>query len=115
MRSSIPLCVDLDGTLLKTDVMWEGILVILHYRRRYLWQLPWWLLQGKSYLKAKVSAVAPLKPEVLPYRAEVLTYIKQAREQARSIVLVTAAHHRIATAVAAYLQLFDEVIASDDT
>ncbi len=48
-----------------------------------------------------------------PLNAEVLAFVQDAKRQGRKIILATAADQRIATAVQARLNLFDEILASD--
>ena len=46
-----PLCVDLDGTLIRTDLLWESLLALLKQRPLSIFQLPFWLLKGRAYFK----------------------------------------------------------------
>jgi 4-hydroxybenzoate polyprenyltransferase/phosphoserine phosphatase len=112
----VPLCVDLDGTLIKTDVFYEGVLALARREVSQLARLPLWLKKGGvAGLKKQVAEKAGLGAEELPYRAEVVDYIKQAKAQGRPIILVTAASERMARAAVAQLRLFDEVMASSAT
>jgi len=108
-----PLCVDLDGTLLSTDTLAESLLHAVRRDIRTILRLPIWLFRGKAHLKRQLAGQTPLNPEDLPYRQELLQYIRHQRETGRRIVLVTAADESIARAVAAHLGLFDEVLASN--
>ncbi len=110
-----PLCVDLDGTLIAGDLLWEALLALLRQRPWWLLLLPVWLLRGKSHLKEQLACRVHLAVEALPYRPEVLDLIRRAKAAGRRIVLATASNYRFAMAVADYLQLFDEVLASDST
>ena len=109
----VPLCVDLDGTLIRVDLLWESLIALLRKRPASILQLPGWLLRGKAFFKSRIAAEVDLDCSVLPYREAVLEYIRAARNQGRTIVLVTAANERLAREVADHLKLFDEVIASD--
>ena len=51
MQAKPPLCVDLDGTLIKTDLLWESLLVLLKQNPLLVVLLPLWLIKGKAYLK----------------------------------------------------------------
>jgi 4-hydroxybenzoate polyprenyltransferase/phosphoserine phosphatase len=113
-KAPVPvLCVDLDGTLIRGDLLWEGILVLLKSRPWTLLWLPFWLLSGTANLKRQLAARTQLNPARLPYRAEVLDLLRREREGGRKIVLVTAADREVAETVAQHLALFDEVYASD--
>ena len=105
-----PLCVDLDGTLIRTDVLQEGLIVLLG--RMHLSLLVTALTGNEAALKARVAARAPLDPALLPYNQAMLDYIRAERATGRRIVLATAASEVVAASVAEHLGLFDEVIAS---
>jgi HAD superfamily hydrolase (TIGR01549 family) len=108
-----PLCVDLDGTLVATDLLWETVLEMLRSRPHDALRLPLWLLGGRAQFKRRITDLIDFDVALLPYRAEVLDFLREQKEAGRRIVLVTAADERVARAVAQYLRLFDEVIASD--
>ena len=107
------LCVDLDGTLIRGNVLWECVLVLLKSRPITLLLLPFWLLAGRASLKRHLAARTHLNPARLPYREQVLELIQQEKATGRRVALVTAADRELAEAIASYLGLFDEVHASD--
>jgi len=109
---SLPLCVDLDGTLLRTDVLHEQLLVAATHWS-LLRHLPGWKRQGIARLKQELAAAVPLDVATLPYDPAVVDYLRQQRAQGRRLVLATAADRQVAEAISAHLGLFDEVIASD--
>ena len=110
--NDIPLVVDLDGTLLRSDLLLEtGLQFIAH--RPYRLDLPMrWLMQGKPVLKHNLAHNTEIDIEHLPYNQTVLNYIKQAKQENRKIVLATASHRLLADKVAAHLNVFDEVLAN---
>ncbi len=110
---SAAVVVDLDGTLVKTDLLLECFLVLLKKTPYLVFCLPFWLLKGKAYLKQKIAGRVSLDAGTLPFREDVLDYLKAQRAAGRSIVLATAADVRIARQVADHLKLFDLVLASD--
>ena len=110
---SAPLCVDLDGTLVKTDLLWESALRLLAHNPLYLFLLPVWLLSGKAFLKEEIARRVFLEPSLLPYNREFLNYLCQEHAAGRRLILVTASNQRLAESVANYLGVFKEVIASD--
>lgn len=107
------LCVDLDGTLLATDLLWESLLALLKRRPWSLVLLPGWLLKGKAYLKHQIAQRVELNPGSLPYRKDVLDFVKRENGSGREIVLATASDGKFARSVAGYLGLFSGVLASD--
>jgi 4-hydroxybenzoate polyprenyltransferase/phosphoserine phosphatase len=113
--SSFPLVVDLDGTLIRTDMLHESVLKILRDNPLYVLFMPYWLSQGKAVLKRKISNLTDFDPSLLPYNQELLNWLKQQRIQGRKLILCTATDHAIAQIIADYLGIFDETMASDGT
>jgi 4-hydroxybenzoate polyprenyltransferase/phosphoserine phosphatase len=111
----IPLCVDLDGTLIRTDTLHEALLLLAKGSPRALPALPLWLAGGKAKLKHLVAERVELHSASLPYCEDVLALIAEARERRRPIVLVTAAPARVANAIARSLGVFDDVLTSDES
>lgn len=108
-----PLAVDLDGTLLRSDLMWEGLARVVLRRP---WRLPaigLALLGGRAAFKARVAAAVELDPAGLPWREDLLDWVRAERRRGRRIVLATAADRVIAERIAAHLDAFDEVLASE--
>lgn len=111
---AIPLCVDLDGTLVAGDRLAEGALEFIKRHPFGALFLPAWLLRGRAYLKAKVASATPVDARHLPYNQDILDHVRRAREAGTPTWLVTAADQATAHAIAAHLGLFDGVIASDE-
>ena len=110
-----PIFVDLDGTLLHSDVLWESFASALRIAPlRLLGALGGLLLgKGRAYFKAAVAALGPVDPSTLPYRGELLDWLDQRRQEGARIVLATAADRSIAQEIAAHVGMFDAVLASD--
>ncbi len=111
----VPLCVDLDGTLISSDLLHESVFALLGDRPLRAFALPGWLKQGKAALKHRIAQEADLDAASLPYRAEVLDWLREQKAAGRPLVLATASHEKYAQAVADHLGLFDQVIGSDAT
>src|SRR4051794_25843723 len=111
----IPLCVDLDGTLIRSDTLHEALLLLAKDSPFTIPVLPLWLVGGKAKLKHLVAERGELNSASLPYCEDVLALIGEARKQLRPIVLVTAAPARIANSIAENLGLFDDVLASAES
>jgi phosphoserine phosphatase len=103
----------LDGTLLNTDSSWEAVAQILFHRPLRLLGILLGCVRGRAWIKREISTAAPLPVESLPYNAEVLALITQAKSAGRKVLLVTASDQVVADSVAACLKLFDEAIGSD--
>jgi 4-hydroxybenzoate polyprenyltransferase len=107
--------VDLDGTLVATDTLWESLLKICRYHPAALLPVFLAILRGKAHFKSVVACNVSLDADRLPYRPDLLRYLREQKAEGRSLVLVTAAHHTIANAAAAHLSgLFDEVLATNE-
>ena len=108
-----PLAVDLDGTLVKTDLLLESISVLLRQSPLSLFALPFWLLKGRAHLKHEIARRVRLDVALLPYRTALLEHLRVEHGEGRSIVLATASDERLAQQVAEHLKLFDSTEASD--
>jgi 4-hydroxybenzoate polyprenyltransferase len=113
INSEIIIAVDLDGTLTPTDTLHESVLFLLRESPISIFQLAVWLFGGKAAFKAKVSERIELDVTMLPYNKDLIQWLKEERRTGKLIVLCTAADKRVAKAIADYLGLFDEVLASD--
>ncbi|MDR3741655.1 MAG: UbiA family prenyltransferase [Terracidiphilus sp.] len=108
-----PLCVDLDGTLIKSDSLQDAFFQFLRRFPLELWRVPLWLLKGKARLKLEIARRAPLDPARLPYNVAVRTFLQAQRRLGRPVYLATGADSALAERVARHLGLFDGVLASD--
>ncbi len=108
-----PLVVDLDGTLLKTDLLLESFFSMLRQAPFAVLALPLWLVKGKAQLKHEIARRVRLEVALLPYRTELIERLRVERGKGRSIILATASDELLARQVADHLQLFDSVLASD--
>ena len=109
----VPLCVDLDGTLLRSDSLVESLLALFKQGLRFLWLAPLWLLRGRALFKAEIGRRVHLDAASLPYHAGLLAWLREQRAAGRRLALCTAADQTVAATVAEHLQLFERVLASD--
>lgn len=108
VQADIPLIVDMDGTLLKTDTLHEAVLDVLRHRPLGVLELAGWLKLGKAGFKRRLADETIVDPETLPVSYEVLSCIEQAKAAGRSVILVSASESRQVEAVAQRFGLFDE-------
>ena len=87
----VPLVVDLDGTLLRTDLLLEGVVAILRRNVLMLFWMLAWLPRGRAYFKRRVAERAALDFATLPANEELLAYIELQKTLGREIVLATQA------------------------
>lgn len=109
----VPLVVDLDGTLLRSDSLVESLFAVGRSHAWDLLKLPRWLLQGRAALKHQLAARASPDVRTLPFAADVLEHLRVQHAQGRRLVLASGADQKIARTVADELGLFDTVFASD--
>jgi 4-hydroxybenzoate polyprenyltransferase/phosphoserine phosphatase len=108
-----PLCVDLDGTLIRTDSLWETVLQIIKIKPITLLSLlSAYFRAGRSGFKSKAIDLQLIDPASLPYHSDIIDYIKKARGEGQQILLVTGANQRLADCISAHIGLFDGVIGS---
>ena len=108
-----PLVVDLDGTLIHTDILHESAIRLLRDKPLLVLAIPFWLLGGKALLKQKIASHINIDITLLPYNQSLIDWLKLQKELGRKLVLCTASDTTIARIIANHLKLFDEVIASD--
>lgn len=113
-NSSKALCVDCDGTLIATDLLYEAFFLLLKQYPTGLLFLPFWLFKGKVFLKERLADHVNFNWANLPYREDVLSLINSARSENREVVLATASPLTWATGIANHLGCFDKVVATQN-
>jgi 4-hydroxybenzoate polyprenyltransferase len=108
-----PLCVDLDGTLVKSDTLVDSVLALARQNPRALLRIPAWLTQGKAAFKRHVTSSVTLDVSSLPFNEPLLQFLLAEHAGGRALYLATAADRALAERVAAHLQIFSGVLASD--
>lgn len=108
---SVALAVDLDGTLVRTDLLHEAAVTLLARAPWMIVALGYWLLFGKSRLKEEVFSRTQIAPETLPYDPRVVDLLKSTSQRPR--VLCTASCLGPAQLIAHHLGLFEDVLATD--
>jgi len=107
--------VDLDGTLVASDLLIETAFSELARRPWSLVEIAGALSRGKAALKHRLAAPADFDPSLLPYDQEVLAVVRQARAAGRPVYLASASNRRLVETVADHLGLFTGWFASDET
>ncbi len=113
LEVDVPLVVDLDGTLLKTDLLYEALFVLLATRPLTALRTPLWLGEGKAAFKARLADTVLLDLHTLPVNEAVLTLIQEAKAAGRRVYLASASDRRYVQAFADHMGGFDGVYASD--
>ena len=97
------LCVDLDGSLVATDLLAESTLLLVKQNPLYLIMLLVWLMRGRAHLKHEVARRVKLNAAALPYHASLLSWLREERRRGRRVAIATASDHVLASRVADHL------------
>lgn len=107
------ICVDLDGTLIRSDLSWNSTEKFAKKCFFNIFKLIFWYFKGVPYLKYRVAEEIEIAPSSLPYNSEFLSYLVQKKSEGSRIYLATGSTEKYAKKIADYLQIFDGVFASD--
>lgn len=113
MPSLFPLIVDLDGTLIHSDMLHETALGLIKTEPFSVFRLPFWLFKGKANLKRHIADRVQFDSAGLPYNLDFVEWLREQHTAGRRLILCTASDQSIAEPIASYLGVFDEVMASD--
>ena len=111
--AQVPLCVDLDGTLLLTDTLHEQLLLLARQKPRELLAVPIWLCAGKATFKRRLAKAVQLDLRSLPVNRPLLDYLTAQHTMGRELALLSAADDRVVQAFAARFGLFTWAKGSD--
>lgn len=111
--NTVPLCVDLDGTLVKSDTLVDSVLVLARQNPRALLAIPGWLTKGKAAFKQQVTQAVTLDVAALPYNKPLVEFLTHQHASGRRIFLATAADRTLADRIAVHFPIFEGVLASD--
>lgn len=112
-NSRVPLCVDLDDTLIKTDLLWESFLSLVRAQPWAVLLVPIWLLKGRAHLKRSIARRTKLHIASLPYRDSLLRFLGLEKAAGREVLLVTAGDEILAREITEHLPVFSGYLASD--
>jgi 4-hydroxybenzoate polyprenyltransferase len=112
-RDLTPLCVDLDGTLVNTDLLMEGILQLIRKNPLYVFAILIWSLRGMAGLKAEIAVRTNVTFETIPFNQPLLAWLIKEHAGSRPLYLCTGANRLVAGKIADHLGIFAGVIASD--
>lgn len=109
----IPVYVDLDGTLIFSDCLYESFLRLFRINPLAIFLALVWLIKGgREYMKAQIAQRVDIDVALLPYNQPLIDWLRVQKTNGREIVLATASHAKYAEAVATHLDIFDRVLAS---
>ncbi|MEI8233738.1 MAG: UbiA family prenyltransferase [Verrucomicrobiota bacterium] len=109
-----PLYVDLDQSLIRTDILWELAAQMVCRKPVLIPLFLWGCLRGRARLKSWLAAEIKLPVEHLPWNPSVLTFIRSYKAAGGPVILATATHESVACRIAAHLGVFDGVLATTE-
>lgn len=109
------ICVDLDGTLIKSDSLVEHMFKFVSQNVFRIFMVALWMLRGPAVLKQRLAERIGLRVDLFPYNEALIDWLRAEKKRGCKIVLATAANEQVARDVAAHLGLFDDVLASTET
>ena len=109
-----PLVVDLDGTLINTDLLYEGFILLLKKNLLYIFPCFIWLFKGRAYLKTRILKIVHIPSELLPYNMELLNLLEAEAQNGRKLILATASPLPNALAIAKTHPIFSKVYGTEN-
>lgn len=111
--NNLPLVIDLDGTLINTDLLFESFFRLIKNNPLYAFKSFMWAIQGKSVLKSKIAERVEIDVSSLPYNTELLNYLISQKGK-RKLILASASNIKFVSKVAKHIGIFDHYLASDN-
>lgn len=111
--ADVPLVVDVDGTLIKTDLLFEAALQMVARHPFQLWRVLVWLTRGKTALKAGLAGFGDPGIANLPLREEAVEAIRAAQSARRRVYLASASHRYFVETLAERIGGISGVFATD--
>lgn len=113
--SELPLVLDVDDTLLRTDMLHETAVAYVKANPLRIFKLIGWLFKGKATLKRRLGESVPLDVENLPVNEDLVAFAREQHAGGRQVGLATAADELLAMRLSRRFDFIDFVIASDGT
>jgi 4-hydroxybenzoate polyprenyltransferase len=108
-----PLVVDLDGSLIKTDLLHETFIKAFYKKPWVVFCIPLWLLSGKAYLKQRLANAIDLDAKHLPWNETLVLYLQEQHGNGREIILCSGSWHSLAEKVAKHFPFFSAAYGTD--
>lgn len=109
-----PLVVDLDGTLINTDILYEGFIILLRKNPLYIFKCLLWLIKGKVQLKNFIFKTVSIRYDLLPCNQDLLSFLQTESGKGRKLILATAALKSNALEISKLYPVFDEIYGTEE-
>ncbi|MBQ46939.1 MAG: hypothetical protein CMP10_05545 [Zetaproteobacteria bacterium] len=110
----VPLCVDLDGALSRTNLLLEAFFCLIKQNPFMLFRLTFWFFLDRAKFREKIFSNAKLSVDLVPWNYELIDWLREQKGQGRNLILLTGPCRLIADQVSDYFGFFDEVISHED-
>lgn len=114
-ENMLPLVLDLDGTLIRTDLLVEGIVTAFFKRPLALIAALPLALVNRAKFKHRIAAIVDIDTDSLPVNSDLVAYAEREQQKGREIHLYTAASQSLAESVARRFGFFSSVVGSSET
>jgi hypothetical protein len=98
---------------LRTDVLCESLLLLLRHHPLMMILCFFWIFEGRTHFKRRLSQQVLLDPACLPYREDLLAFLRLEKHKGREIFLATAADRPAVEPILKHVGLFAGCFASD--
>lgn len=114
-KNDFPLFVDLDGTLIKTDLLQESFLALIRNKPFYIFKVLFWLIGGRAKLKSEIAKRVELDLGNIPLNKSFFSFLEEEKKKGRKLILATATNELLAKNFANQTGLFSQVLASSES
>ncbi|QWC98990.1 UbiA family prenyltransferase [Polynucleobacter paneuropaeus] len=112
MNNSIPLAVDLDGTLIQGDLFFESILSLIKQNPLHVFYIVVWIFGGIAYLKKRVALIADINLTLIQYNQDLIKFLLEKKKNTK-LILCSGSDELFLNKINDHLKIFDEVIGSN--
>ena len=112
--NNIPLIIDLDGTLTKSDTLVESAIIFIRKKFFNVFLIIGWLLKGKIYFKNQLIKQVQINPKDIPYNKDVLSFVLNERKKRNKLILCSGAHKDQVKLIFNYFNFFDDYYGSSE-
>lgn len=113
MSAAKPLVLDVDGTFLKTDMLWECFWAGLGQAPVATLKACLAHLGNRAALKARLADIATIRTDLLPVNSEVAELALNSRVAGREVILASGSDQSLVGRLAAEYGLSERIFASD--
>ena len=112
-KNSVPLVADVDGTLIKSDLLIESFLMLISTKPLHALASLGSLMRGRAAFKARVASETKLDTSNLPFNPGIWALLKAEKRKGRKLYLASGSDRKLVEALARRLGIFSGVFASN--